>query len=122
MKRRILIVDDDADVRFSIVDGLGMVAPDWEIVEAPDGNHALGMLTKDYVDLIILDVMMPGMDGIELSSKIKENPSLAHIPIIFLSAKTDEYSKALGQMNAAEYLEKPFEINDLKSKLDEYLG
>ncbi|MFW6312059.1 MAG: response regulator, partial [Nanoarchaeota archaeon] len=87
-----------------------------------DGQHAIDLLSNSYVDLIILDIMMPKMDGFSVAAKLKEDPSTAHIPIIFLSAKTDEYSKALGQMSASDYIEKPFEIGDLKSRIQEVIG
>ena len=120
--KKIMIVDDDSDIRFSVSDGLQMIAPDYEVVQAENGKAALDFLKKTYVDLIILDIMMPVMDGFELAEKIKQNPKLADIPIIFLSAKTDEYSKALGKMKGVDYIEKPFEILDLKNRVNDILG
>lgn len=121
MVKKILIVDDDADIRFSVMDGIKILEPDWEVIEAENGQNALDTLKKSYVDLVILDIMMPVMDGWECASKIKEDPSLSHIPILFLTAKTDEYSKAMGKMNAADYIEKPFEITDLKERISNFI-
>jgi DNA-binding response OmpR family regulator len=122
MKKKILVVDDDADIRFSVMDGLNMVTSGFEFIEAENGKVAFEKLKTTFVDLIILDIMMPVMDGWELAAKLKEDPKLEQIPILFLSAKTDEYSKALGRQTAADYIEKPFEINDLKAKIEEILG
>lgn len=120
-KKKILIVDDDDDVRFSIADGLEAIDNNLHITQAENGEKALKILQKEYFDLIILDIMMPIMDGFTVSAKIKENPNLATIPTIFLSAKTDEYSRALGKMSAVDYIEKPFEILDLKQRIDKAL-
>ena len=116
----ILVVDDDDGIRSLVKKYLN--ENNFLVTTANSAEDASEKIKIIKFDLIILDIMMPGMDGFAVAKAIKEDASLAHIPIIFLSAKTDEYSKALGQMNAADYIEKPFEITDLKKRIDEIVG
>lgn len=72
-------------------------------------------------DLILLDVMMPDIEGLQVFSELKENPEWSEIPIVFLTEKTDEFSKGFGEITAQDYVEKPFEISDLKERVDKVL-
>jgi len=76
----------------------------------------------DRPDIILLDIMMPEIDGWQVFAKLKENPEWREIPIVFLTAKIDEYSKGFGKLSADDYIEKPFEIEDLKERINKILN
>ena len=103
---RILIVDDDRHNRLLLE---VMLAPDgYSIVSAPTGAEALVMIAQQPPDLILLDVMMPGMDGYQVVARIKSNPATKHIPVIMLSALDDRNSRMHGLSAGAEdFLTKP---------------
>ncbi len=117
MKKKILIVDDNPDLRYSVIEGMKAIS-DISFGEAEDGKKALSMLKKDDYDAVLLDIMMPEMDGWEVAAKMKSDPKIKNVPIIFLTAKTDDFSKGMGKITAEDYIEKPFEINDLKKRID----
>ena len=116
----ILIVEDEESIRNFMKERLSELF----IVEtAADGKTALDILRKEHVDLIISDVMMPGMNGFELCKAVKRDINLSHIPIIFLTAKNDTDSKINGLKAGAEaYIEKPFSYNYLKAQILSLLG
>ena len=103
---RILIVDDDRHNRLLLE---VMLAPDgYSIVSAPTGEEALVMVAQQPPDLILLDVMMPGMHGYQVVARIKSNPATKHIPVIMLSALDDRNSRMHGLSAGAEdFLTKP---------------
>ncbi|MBU2552122.1 MAG: diguanylate cyclase [Proteobacteria bacterium] len=104
---KILIVDDETINIDSLV---ALLNPDYRTVAAKDGPRALGLLKKKPLpDLILLDVMMPGMDGYEVCRMIKEHPATRDIPAIFITGRNDEQDEARGfQSGAVDYIAKPF--------------
>ena len=115
----ILIVDDaEANVDI-LVDILG---EDYEVAVAMDGESALELVHEEQPDLILLDIMMPGMDGYEVFKRLKDNPATAHIPIIFLTALTEEDDKKKGLgMGEVDYIAKPFQASEIRSKVKKHL-
>ncbi|WP_010288505.1 response regulator transcription factor [Kurthia massiliensis] len=117
----ILVVDDDADIRNGIE--IYLKNEGYEVIQAADGEAALDVLTKHDVHLIILDVMMPKLDGIQATFKIR---AAQNIPIIMLSAKVEETDQILGlSVGADDYMTKPFRPLELlarvKSQLRRYM-
>jgi len=111
----VLVVEDNADLRSFIIDSLGK---DFNFLEAADGKQGLDIAIRDVPDLIISDVMMPEMDGITMTAKIKRDIHTSHIPLILLTAKSTEDSKLSGlQSGADDYLTKPFNKNELLLKV-----
>ncbi len=101
-----VIVDDDADLRGYLKE---IFAHQFIIFEAADGLAALTAITKELPAIVVSDVVMPKMDGIALCRKLKENPLLAHIPIILLTGSASEQSKLMGlECGAEDYVSKPF--------------
>jgi len=121
-KPLILIVEDNIEVRnFIHSDIQGKTRP-YHILEAPDGSVGYNIAQKEIPDLIIMDWMMPVMDGIELCAKIKENFRTSHIPVIMLTAKSDIESKLSGLEKGADaYLTKPFETIELLATIENLL-
>ena len=95
MRRKILIVDDDKEIR-KLVE-IYLRNEGFDTLSASDGVEAIEVLEQNEIDMIVLDVMMPRMDGIQTCMKIRENN---HIPILMLSAKSEDMDKILGN-NAA---------------------
>ena len=120
-KIKIMAVDDNEDVLFSIKEGLKAIS-DYDIIPINSAKEFLERLKEgDFPDLLLLDIMMPEMDGWELTAKLKRSEEWKNIPIIFLTAKTDDLSKGLGSLTSEDYVEKPFEISDLKDRIDTVL-
>ena len=114
-KPHILVVEDNADLRSFIISCLGH---EYVFLEAPDGKAGLQTAIEEIPDLVISDVMMPEMDGITMTGKIKKDIRTSHIPIIMLTAKTSEDSKLSGlETGADDYLTKPFNKNELLLKV-----
>jgi signal transduction histidine kinase/CheY-like chemotaxis protein/AraC-like DNA-binding protein len=112
-KYRVLIVDDENEIRQYLKEAL---SENYRISEALNGKEALNFILKEKPDLVISDVMMPEMDGIALTKKVKANVTVNHIPIILLTAKTSDEDKAAGFDTGADaYIAKPFNIDLLQS-------
>ncbi len=122
MKKRVLIVDDDPDIIYSVKAGLEDIDPGIEVSGAGDGEECLELLKTERPDLILMDIMMPEIDGWDTTARIKENEELKGIPIIFLTAKTDSLSKGMGRLTSEDYIEKPFDTVDLKNRIDDVLS
>lgn len=116
-----VLIVDDTEVNVDIlVEALG---DDYEISVAMDGESALENIEMEVPDIILLDIMMPGMDGYEVCRHIKENKATAEIPIIFLTAMTDINSKTKGfELGAVDYVTKPFEILEVKARVFTHLS
>ena len=105
-----LVVDDDPDILEALSEILE--AEGFEIRRARNGKEALEKLEPDPPQLILLDLMMPVMDGWEFAQRLKQRPKVAGIPIIVLSADRNVSNKA-AEIGAVGHLAKPFELNDL---------
>ena len=111
----VIVVEDNYEVRSYIVD---LLAKEYQVLEAENGKNGLVLIEKHKPSLIISDVMMPVMDGLELCHKVKSNESLLHIPIILLTAKGTIKDQLQGTKRGADiYLTKPFEPELLKEKV-----
>jgi len=116
--KTILLVEDNKDFRLYLKDSL---QENYNILEAENGKAALELLVSRQPDLIVSDVIMPEMDGLELCNEIKTNSSFSHIPIILLTAKSTQQDKIDGLRHGAdEYITKPFSFEILESRV-EYL-
>ncbi|MCX6666602.1 MAG: response regulator [Euryarchaeota archaeon] len=123
MGKKILIVDDSELITYTVKDGLEELDPQCTVICVESGKQCIEYLEKNKTpDIILLDIMMPEMNGWEVCKAIRKNESWAKIPIVFLTAKTDNFSKGFGKIIAQEYIEKPFEVKDLKIRIDEILS
>lgn len=103
MAKTILVVEDDKFLRELIVQKLNK--EDFEVLEAVDGEEGIKKIIEEKPDLILLDLILPGIDGFEVLTKMKENPTVAQIPVIILSnlGQKDDIEKGL-KMGAVDYL------------------
>jgi len=117
-KQTILIVDDVGEN----LDVLVQVFKEHDLVTSLDGKTALEILENEDIDLILLDIMMPDMDGFEVCERVKANPLTAHIPILFLSAKDkgDDIQKAF-ELGGVDYITKPFKPLELRARVHTHL-
>ena len=119
-KETILIVEDNKDMRSYI---RTLLIGDYRLFEAGDGKEALQIVQKHTIDLIISDLMMPVMDGMELSRRIKENLATSHIPVLMLTAVRSEIQeKRSFEIGVDEYLSKPFDEEVLRLRIRNILN
>ena len=113
----LLIVDDEQSIREFIHE---IFKDQYDILQAADGTDALVMLeSEETIDVVLLDIMMPGLDGFEVLEILQSNPHLAHLRVIMLSAKSDVDSKVRAfAAGAVDFVNKPFEVGELAARLN----
>lgn len=115
-RQKILIVDDELDALTALKRALE--ADNYNVVEAADGLSAIEKVKTEKPDVVLLDLMMPEMDGIEACKHLKSDPKYMHIPIIMLTAKGEIDNKIEGiEMGADDYVTKPFNLHELKARI-----
>ena len=115
MEKTVLIIDDDE--KLSKMLGFLFMAKSFKVESADGGNAALEKLKTLKPDIIILDLMMPGMDGFEVCRVIKDTPALKETPVIVLSAlPSSKNREKVSELGAYDYFEKPFKSSDLVAK------
>ncbi len=120
VQKKILVVEDSATQRKVICRMLAQNG--YDITEAGDGYEALAKIDVDKPDLILLDIIMPGIDGYKAMSLIKEKPGMADVPIIMLTSRGKLIDKVRGKVSGTdEYLTKPFKRDELIEKIEKYL-
>ncbi len=119
MMKRILIIDDEDDIREATQVCLE-VTGDWEVLTASSGNEGLMKAEIERPDAILLDVMMPGMDGITTFQELQTNPATQHIPVILLTAKAQTAEqRELTQLNVVAVITKPYDPFSLSAQLNQ---
>jgi phosphate regulon transcriptional regulator PhoB len=115
-KQKILVVDDEHDI-IELV-SYNLVKEGFDVSSATDGEEALTKLRKETFNLLVLDLMLPGIQGIELCRILKNDPDTKNLPIIMLTAKAEELDKILGlELGADDYITKPFSPRELVSRV-----
>jgi DNA-binding response OmpR family regulator len=119
--KKILVADDDNNVLFLITELL--TRQNYQVYQAVNGDQALREAGSLHPDLMVLDIMMPGIDGIEVCRRVKASPDTRDIKVIMLTAKTSGRDIEAGLAAGADhYLTKPFRINELTNKIKELIG
>jgi signal transduction histidine kinase/DNA-binding response OmpR family regulator len=117
---RILLADDNADMRFYVEK---LLQERYEVVACPDGQSALQSARQERPDLVLADVMMPGLDGFGLLRSIREDAGLRNVPVILLSARAGEESRIEGlDAGADDYLVKPFSAREMLARIGSHLA
>jgi two-component system, OmpR family, alkaline phosphatase synthesis response regulator PhoP len=120
-RRNVLVVDDEPYIGRIIQ--LKLETGPYNVVLCPDGRSALERLRTGTVDLILLDIMMPHMTGMEVLSQLREIPEHAQTPVIMLTAKGQEADREeAARLGASDFLTKPFSPKKLRARIDEIFG
>jgi CheY-like chemotaxis protein len=124
MVKTILVVDDYSDIIVSVKQVLEDTTGEYRVISADSGEKCLQILQQDTAlpDLILLDIMMPGMSGWDVAARIKQNDRWRDVPIVFLTAKGDEMSVGIGHLASDDYIVKPFDIMKLKECVQRILN
>lgn len=118
MPKTILVVDDYPDILISVKQVLEDSTGQYRVIGVDSGEKCLQMLQENQIpDLILLDIMMPQMNGWDVAARIKENDRWRSVPIVFLTAKGDEMSMGIGRLGSEDYIVKPFDIMKLKDSV-----
>jgi len=120
-RKRILLADDEEDIKTVVT--MFLESQGYEVVTAYDGLDTLEKVRSEKPDLILLDIMMPVLDGYEVCKRLKEDEQTAHIPILILSAAAHAESVKRGlKAGAQDYIIKPFEPEKLHEKIEQVLA
>jgi len=118
MKKRVLVVEDDAAIRRGIVDALKFA--DYEVFEAAEGNEGMRMAVRVGYDLLLLDLVMPGPDGMAILAEVRT--SRPTVPVIILTARGEEKDRVKGlTLGADDYVVKPFSVQELLARIEAVL-
>ena len=120
-KKRILIVDDEEDLTWSISKRLAKDGDSLEILCTNTGNNALEMLSQQRVDLMVTDLRMPGVSGLQLLNEVKIRYPQTQV-IVMTAYGSIEVKQAIDRWSGTGYIEKPFEMNDLRQLIYNYLN
>jgi two-component system alkaline phosphatase synthesis response regulator PhoP len=116
LPQKVLVVEDEPDIRKLL--HYNLAQEHFRVLEAEDGEQALKILKRDKPNLIILDLMLPGLSGLEICRTLREHPETARLPILMLTAKAGEADKVIGlEMGADDYLAKPFSPREMLARV-----
>ena len=119
-QKTILIVDD-TDTNVETL--MNLLEDNYDLLASLDGESALEIVAEEHIDLILLDIMMPGIDGFEVCKRLKENPKTDDIPVIFITAKTDDDSiEKAYEVGGVDYITKPFRAREVLSRITNHLA
>jgi DNA-binding response OmpR family regulator len=120
MATRVLVIDDEAPIR--LLCRVNLQAAGMEVMEAPDGETGLALARSSQPDVILLDVMMPGLDGWKVAEELLDDPATDEIPIVFLTARAELRDRARGiDLGGVDYVTKPFNPLELAPLVRELL-
>jgi CheY-like chemotaxis protein len=124
--QKIMIVDDDTEHTKIVKNLLEEWNEPYEVICVSNGLECLELLDKlskeDLPNLILLDIMMPVMDGWETYHHLRKNSSYKQIPVIFFSARKDYFAKKYGEMFGTDFIEKPYDVDDLFDKIRQLMN
>jgi len=127
--KKILVIDDNKDICYSVKRGLESLNAGFTVVEAIGGKNGLAKVQTEKPDLILLDLMMPDIDGWTVFARLKSDAKTKDIPVIFLTALSQKsfkgYESLAGHkkadVNKSNYIMKPFDLEDLRKKIDMFI-
>lgn len=120
-KKKILIVDDEPDLVAELT--LRLEAEGWDVIPAYDGEEGLKKVENEHPDIVLLDIVMPKLSGYQVCRKLKKDPKTKDIPIIILTAKSDESAKFTAKdIGSDDFIIKPYDGDMLVKKIRGYLN
>jgi len=118
---KVLVIDDERNLQKLVK--VNLMARKYQVFTAPDGERGLELAQREYPDLVLLDLMMPGISGWDVLTTLKTIPQLEDIPVIIMTASVREGGKEKAHdLGASEYLTKPFGIDRLLHQVEQVLG
>ena len=115
-KHVVVIGEDDEPIARLLRDAIND-EPAYQAVIVPDGALVLETVRQVHADLLILDVMMPGLSGIEVFDRVRADPDVRNMPVLFVTAATQDYEKQFKDRKVADVISKPFDLNELLAKV-----
>ena len=117
MPKKVLMIEDDASIASAL--SIRLTAQGYQALSAPDGRSGLAVASERMPDVILMDIRLPDIDGIEVCHRLNDDPTLAHIPVIFLSANINDVARneAAG-VGAVACIAKPYEIRDVVAAIE----
>lgn len=115
-KRVVVIGEDDEPIARLLGDAIND-EPAYQAVIVPDGALVLETVRQVHADLLILDVMMPGLSGIEVFDRVRADPDVRNMPVLFVTAATQDYERHFKDRKVADVIAKPFDLNELLAKV-----
>jgi diguanylate cyclase (GGDEF)-like protein len=116
---RVLVTDDDEDAREALVE---LLQPEFEVLTASDGEQAVRATREERPDLVLMDLSMPRLDGLQALERMRADPATAEVPVIFVSARGEASVKARAlDLGAVDYLQKPFSNRELRARVERTL-
>ncbi len=116
---RVLVVDDEEDARAALSE---VLSPDCAVLTAADGEEAVELAQRERPDLVLMDLFMPRLDGLQALQRIRADPAMGDVPVIFVSARGDDAVKARAlDLGAVDYLQKPFSERELRARVERTL-
>jgi len=120
MKKKIALIEDDSDL-FALI-RYNLEKEGFTFAGQQTGRAALEFFRRERPDLIILDIMLPDQDGLEICKSLRKHPDLAHVPVIFLTARASETDRIIGlELGASDYIVKPFFVRELVARVKAHL-
>ncbi|MEK0445120.1 MAG: winged-helix phosphate transcriptional response regulator [Verrucomicrobiota bacterium] len=120
LRKRILVADDEPDVLALL--SLNLQRAGFEVLRAEDGERALRLAREENPALVVLDLMMPGLSGLEVAKQLKQSPATAGIPVVMLTAKSEEVDRIVGlELGADDYVTKPFSPREMVLRIQSVL-
>jgi twitching motility two-component system response regulator PilH len=117
---RILVVEDSPTVSYIMVDALSKVG--YEVLGAADGEEAVRLAIQECPDLILLDVILPKLNGYQVCRRVKSTPETAHIPVVMITSKAKSTDRHWGmEQGADDYIVKPFDTQDLLAIISRFI-
>jgi len=115
-KHVVVIGEDDEPIARLLRDAIND-EPSYQAVLVPDGALVLETVRQVHADLLILDVMMPGLSGIEVFDRVRADPDVRNMPVLFVTAATQDYERQFKDRKVADVISKPFDLNELLAKV-----
>lgn len=113
MRKKVVVIgEDDEPIAILLRDALND-EPGYQAVVVADGALVIDTVRQVKADLLILDIMMPGLDGFEVYDRVREDPELGQMPVLFVSAATAQFQEEFARRSVTDVISKPFDLNDL---------
>ena len=112
----VVIGEDDEPIAVLLRDAVND-EPGYQSVVVPDGALLLDTVRQVHADLLILDIMMPGLNGFEIYDKVREDPEIRDMPVLFVSAAATQFEQEISKRSITEVIKKPFDLNDLLDRV-----